>query len=106
MNLALEVWHDERVTRGPGPTCEDDEGGRDMRLAAGDNRCQRQRDHPSASGNGLENIKIFTPCLSPSYTNIRERDFILCFVIISKSHHFEFAHGIFAFWHSLFCYRF
>ena len=39
MNLALEVWHDERVTRGPGPTCEDDEGARDMRLAAGDNRC-------------------------------------------------------------------
>ena len=32
MNLALEVWHDERVTRGPGPTCEDDEGGRDALL--------------------------------------------------------------------------
>lgn len=67
MNLALEVWHDERVTRGPGPTCEDDEGARDMRLAAGDNRCQRQRDHPSASGNGLENIYPLSVSIAHKY---------------------------------------
>ena len=82
MNLALEVWHDVRVTRAPGLTCEDDEGAgtRGWQPGPTDVNGREITHQPRATVS-----KIFTPCLSLSHKYYKmlnfERDFISCFVI-------------------------